>query len=90
VVPTNTGFHDPDQDAGNNWTPTITSNGITWAAPADAAAQDYGTLFNFRFTANAAPTAVGGANVTMRVQESKIWALTAPIIGPGAATAPQR
>jgi hypothetical protein len=90
VTVTNPGFHDPDQDASNNWTPTITSNAITWVAPTEAAAQDYGTLFNFRFTANASPTAASGAVVKMRVQESKVWVLSAAIVGPGTPTTPGR
>ena len=87
VVATNPGFHDPDQDAANNWTATITSNFIVWTAPTAAAAQDYGTLFNFRFTANAAPSAAGGTKVTMRVQEVAFFvSLTAAIVGPGTPT----
>jgi len=90
VVATNPGFHDPDQDATNNWTATIGTGAITWQAPSDAATQDFGTLYNFRFTANATPSAAGGTTVTMRVQEAKVWKLTPSIVGPGAATKPTR
>jgi hypothetical protein len=87
VTVTNPGFHDPDQDAGNNWTATIGSGAITWTAPTDAAAQDYDSLFNFRFTVNASPTAAGGTVVKMKVQEAKIWTLSEAIVGPGTPTA---
>ena len=90
VVATNPGFHDPDQDAANNWTATIGSNAITFVAPSEAASQDYGSLFNFRFTANAAPSAPGGTLVKMRVQEFKVWALSAAVVGPGTPTTPSR
>jgi hypothetical protein len=91
VVATNPGFHDPDQDGANNWAATIAGGTITWRAPSAAAAQDYGTLYNFRFTANAAPTAVGGTTVTMRVQEAIAPVpITAAIVGPGAPTGPTR
>lgn len=90
VTVTNPGFHDPDQDAGNNWTATIGSNAITWLAPTDAAAQDFDSLFNFRFTVNASPTAAGGTLVKMRVQESKVWSVSGAVVGPGTPTAPSR
>lgn len=90
VVATNPGFHDPDQDAANNWTATILSNAITFQAPSEAASQDYGSLFNFRFTANAAPSAPGGTLVTMRVQEALFGSLSAAIVGPGTPTTPGR
>jgi hypothetical protein len=90
VVATNPGFHDPDQDAANNWTATITPTAITWQAPTAAATQDYGTLYNFRFTANAAPSGPDGVVVRMAVQEAKVWQLTPSIVGPGTATKPSR
>lgn len=88
VVPTNIGFHDPDLNAANNWTATVTASDITWNAPNDAAAQDFGTLYNFRFTANALPSAPSATAVAMRVQEAKVWKLSAPIVGPGTISSP--
>jgi len=88
VTVTSPGFHDPDQDAGNNWTATIGPNAITFAAPSAAAAQDYDTLFNFRFTVNAAPSAAGGVVVSMRAQETRS-AIKQGILGPGTPTAPR-
>jgi hypothetical protein len=91
VVATNPGFHDPDQDSANGWPATIAGGTITWRAPTEAAAQDYGTLYNFRFTANAAPTGVGGTTVTMRIQEATSpLGISAAIVGPGAPTGPTR
>jgi hypothetical protein len=88
VVATNAGFHDPDQDAANNWTATVANGAITWQAPSDAAAQDYGTLYNFRFTANAIPSAVNATTITMRVQEAKVWRIIQGLVGPGLVTQP--
>jgi hypothetical protein len=87
---TNPGFHDPDQDAGNDWTVTVGASAVTWTAPTDAAAQDYDSLFNFRFNVNASPTAASGTVVKMKVQEAKIWTLSEAIVGPGTPTAPRR
>jgi hypothetical protein len=90
VTVTNPGFHDPDQDAGNNWTVTIGKSAVTWTAPTAAAAQDYDSLLNFRFTVNASPTAPSGAVVKMKVQEAKTWTLSEAIVGPGTPTAAPR
>jgi len=89
VTVTSPGFHDPDQDAANNWTATVGPNAITFQAPSAAAAQDYDTLFNFRFTVNAAPSAAGGVVVSMRAQETRS-AIKQGILGPGTPTAPRR
>jgi hypothetical protein len=89
VSVTNPGFHDPDQDAGNNWSATVTPNAITFQAPSAAASQDYDSLFNFRFTVNAAPTAAGGTVVSMRPQEVRMT-VTGAVIGPGTPTQPGR
>ena len=88
VVPTNIGFHDPDQNAANDWTATVANGAITWAAPTEDAAQDYGTLYNFRFTANAIPSAPSGSTVIMKVQEAKVWRLGPAVLGPGTVTWP--
>ena len=89
VSVTNPGFHDPDQDPSNDWTATITPNSITFQAPTAAATQDYDSLFNFRFTVNAAPSAAGGTVVSMRAQEVRM-SVTGAIVGPGAPTQPGR
>jgi hypothetical protein len=86
VVASNPGFHDPDQNAANNWTATIGAQDITWNAPDAGSAQDFGTLYNFRFTANALPSAPSATTVTMRVQEAKVWKLGPAIVGPGTST----
>jgi hypothetical protein len=49
----NVGFHDPDFDAGNDWTATVTSMAITWSTTAHPL--EFGTQFNFRFDADVAP-----------------------------------
>ena len=76
AVVTNTGFHDVDSHSGEpyentatspaDWTSTVSSNGITWASGhtyaqnVNANALRWGTLYNFRFTANVAPNARPG------------------------------
>lgn len=52
----NAGFGDGDATAGNNWTPSVGADAVTWTAPAGNAL-DWGTLFNFRMDVNAAPGA---------------------------------
>jgi hypothetical protein len=89
VTVTNPGFHDPDQDASNDWTATVTANGITFQAPSASATQDYDSLFNFRFTVNAAPTAASGTVVSMRAQEVRM-AISGAVVGPGTPTQPSR
>ena len=88
VVASNPGFHDPDQNAANNWTASITAGDITWTAPNEAAAQDFGTLYNFRFTANAVPSSASGSTVVMKVQEAKVWKLGPAVLGPGIVSQP--
>lgn len=56
----NIGFHDIDQDAGNEWTVDQSGGAITWstddyATDPDANALYFQTQFNFRFDANVAP-----------------------------------
>ncbi len=79
----NVGFHDVDQNGATDWTPTVGATSITWQAPSVTAAQDWSTLFNFRFTVNAAPTAAGGATATMGVQAARGWLLQQAVMGPG-------
>jgi hypothetical protein len=50
---TNVGFRDIDQNAGNQWTPTVTSSAITWETGNNPLT--YSSVFNFRFDANVQP-----------------------------------
>jgi len=68
VTLTNIGFHDVDYHSGepyslDDWTPTVDASGITWATipfavDPNANALRWGTLYNFRFVADAAPVTV--------------------------------
>jgi hypothetical protein len=49
--PTNMGFHDPDSDAGNDWTVTVADGFLTWET--DSNPLTYGLQFNFRFDGDA-------------------------------------
>ncbi len=49
-------FHDVDRNAGTDWTATQNANGITWTK-VGADGLDWGTTFNFGFTAPTAPVA---------------------------------
>jgi hypothetical protein len=82
---TDIGFHDPDANPATDWPATVAGGRITWLAPSSqaTAAQDYGTLFNFRFTANAAPSAPGGAALELRFLEARAWRLRPNLVGPG-------
>jgi hypothetical protein len=58
---TNIGFHDNDQDAGNDWKVSVADGVITWetdsyATNPSAPALEFGYMVNFRFDADAAPT----------------------------------
>jgi hypothetical protein len=73
AVVTNIGFHDVDYHSGEpydgtDWTSSATSSGITWstvpfATNTYANALRWGTMYNFRFTANVAPNAAGAATI---------------------------
>jgi hypothetical protein len=75
AVVTNTGFHDVDSHSGEpfdltDWTPAINSSSITWAttpyaANVNANALRWGTMYNFRFTANVAPDANGSITLVL-------------------------
>ncbi|NNE44077.1 MAG: hypothetical protein HKN12_07695, partial [Gemmatimonadetes bacterium] len=59
---TNVSFHDVDKDSLNDWTATVTPGLVTWetddfATDPGANALVYGSMFNFRFDADAAPVA---------------------------------
>jgi hypothetical protein len=52
-------FYDGDAAPGNDWQSLVTATEIVWTTPAgdpELGALDWGTLYNFRFDANAAPT----------------------------------
>ena len=55
-VVSNAGFGDADGNPQNDWVPSVAGGRITWTAPAGNAL-DWGTLYNFRMDANAAPVA---------------------------------
>ena len=80
------GFHDGDLDPGNDWQATVTAGDITWSTPAgdpQLNALDWGTLYSFRFDANAAPAApdpVAGMDVLEAGSPSQ---LTLASKGPG-------
>jgi hypothetical protein len=70
VVVSNVGFHDVNYHSGEpyantDWTVTPTSEGLTWSSPqtfeqnANSNALRWGTMYNFWFTADAAPAEAG-------------------------------
>jgi hypothetical protein len=85
AVPTGIGFHDVDRNPATDWTVTSGGQSLTWTAPTGSATQDYATLFNFRFTVNAAPTAASGSSVTLRSLEARALQIRPAILGPGSA-----
>jgi hypothetical protein len=57
---TNVGFRDIDQDPNNNWTSNWSNGRLSWSTQTfqqnpNANSLKYGSVFNFWFTANAAP-----------------------------------
>lgn len=82
AVVSNIGFHDVDQNAATDWTSSTAGNAVTWQAPSAAAVQTFSTLFNFRFTVNAAPGAASGSTATLGVQAARGWAPTVAVLGP--------
>jgi len=87
ATPTGIGFHDVDRDAGTDWTATVAGGAISWLAPPNqAATQAYSTLFNFRFTVNAAPSAASGVSLDLAFLEARSWRLHPAIVGPGTTT----
>ncbi len=60
---TNFTFHDPDEDAGNDWTPALGAGVLQWSTDTvlvdpDANALTFGEMYAFGFDADAAPTTV--------------------------------
>lgn len=57
---TNIGFHDIDQNAGNQWSSAIANGMLTWStgttSDPNANPLKYASLFNFRFDCNVAPS----------------------------------
>jgi hypothetical protein len=55
----NIGFHDIDQDSGNQWTSSFSNGSLTWSTGAfgspNANPLKYASLFNFRFECNVPP-----------------------------------
>lgn len=79
-------FDDADGDAGNDWPGGVTPTAVVWTAPVAGNTLDWGTLYHFEFTSNAAPTAslltlVGAATST---DGELLNTLT--LLGPRAAT----
>jgi hypothetical protein len=86
AVVTNVGFHDADLDGASDWSSSVGAGAVTWTAPNAASAQHYSTLYNFRFTVNAAPTAASGRVATLSVQAARGWQLQPSVLGPGTLT----
>ena len=86
VTVANVGFRDGDQDPSNDWGASAAGGALTWDAPKSMGGQDYSTLFNFRFDANATPSAADGVMVRLRPTEVRDWTPTLRIVGPGMLT----
>lgn len=71
-------FFDRDMNPGNNWAVTISPNAITWQAPVGNSL-DWGTLYNFGFTANGEPAA---QTLALGPLEGDQTALSIPSLGP--------
>ncbi len=78
----NVGFHDADTNAATDWASSTAGNAVTWTAPNATSFQPFSTLYNFRFTVNAAPTAASGSVATLGVQAARGWAPTIAVLGP--------
>jgi hypothetical protein len=89
VSVTNIGFHDVDYHSGEpwdktDWAVTVGGGSITWQTESmgtnpNANALRWGTMYNFRFTANSGPEAVTATLGLWRVASL----LDAPVFGPG-------
>lgn len=86
ATPSNIGFHDPDADGATDWAASTAGGAITWTAPNSAASQDWHTLYNFRFTVNASPSAVSGVQAQLGVDAARGWAPAVSVMGPGTTT----
>jgi hypothetical protein len=98
AVVTNIGFHDVDSHSGEpyslaDWTSSVTSNSITWNTEAyganiNANALRWGTLYNFRFTANVAPNGNGSITVGLFKPATSVSPATSVNAAVPAPTAP--
>jgi len=91
---TNIGFHDFDEKAITDWTPTVANGRIEWATDdyatdPDAPALKFQSLFNFRFDADVAPIATKGLCTLFKpgVGTSFYLDTMAPAIDPATAVA---
>jgi hypothetical protein len=89
VTVVNTGFDDVDDQPGNDWQSSVTASQIVWAMPdgiVGSGALDWGTLYNLRFEANAAPVDL---MATLGVLEAGAPSELEPVSkGPGASLIP--
>jgi len=106
VTVSNVGFHDVDYHSGEpydntDWVMTVGADSLTWTSPQtydqnpDSNALRWGTLYNFRFTADAPPAAVTASlalfkpgapqaiDVTVLGPQGTPGACAADITGPG-------
>ena len=88
AVVTNTTFHDVDRNATTDWVPTATAGtAITWNLP-DAGpgritllGQPWGTLYNFGFQTNVAPSAASAKTVRLGILQ-RGGELSVDLVGP--------
>jgi hypothetical protein len=80
TTPTNLGFRAADKDPAGDWTPRVGSRTIVWTAPRGDELP-WGTLFNFRFDADAAPVTTV---IDLEVSDSSVApaALAVASVGP--------
>ena len=88
ITVTNIGFKDIDYHSGEtqastNWTSARNSDNVTWSTETFAQNQDanairWGTLYNFRFDADAPPTTVDGRLGLFRSGGNKLFSTRAP------------
>jgi hypothetical protein len=81
VSVTNLSFGDIDSNAGNDWTVTQDASGVTWTK-VGAQGLDWGTLFNFGFTATSVPVATSASAAA--VEAGSPATLTLATLAPGA------
>ena len=77
----NPGFSDGDGDPGNDWTPSVGEDQITWTAP-PGQALDWGVLHGFRMDVDAAP--VGTAARLAPHESGTPLAIAVGTLGPAA------
>lgn len=93
VTVTNVGFHDVDYHSGEpfdntDWSSTVSAGSVTWNSPATQAvdpttnALRWGTLYNFRFTADSGPENV--STTLGMFKQSAVNSFVVPGVGPAA------